>query len=90
MAFGIEPSSLFKSVTPSDTIPLQYGTGTTSNTYNQLKARALYIGVAGNVAVKDDNGNTTTFSNVPVGLLRVSPAYVMATNTTATSIVALF
>ena len=54
-----------------------------------FKARALWIGVAGNVAVKSAAANpTVTFSNVPVGWLEVSCTHVMAA-TTASSIIAV-
>jgi hypothetical protein len=53
--------------------------------------RGLWIGVAGNVAIiaKDDTA-AVTLTGVPIGLLPVQAKRVMATNTTATTIVALF
>ncbi len=57
-----------------------------------VNARALYIGGAGNVAIKTDAAATAvTFIAPPVGtVLKVQSYIVMSTNTTATNIVALF
>lgn len=66
-------------VTPSDSTALSNATS------------GLYIGGAGDVAVTMVSGNTVTFKAVPVGtVLKVSVTKVMATNTTATNIVALY
>lgn len=66
-------------VTPSDTVALAYD------------CIGLWVGVTGNVAVTMQDGSKATFTAVPSGtLLPVSPAFVNATNTTATGIVALF
>lgn len=65
-------------VTPSDTVPLS------------IVARGLYIGAAGNVAVLTTGGDTVTFVAAPTGtVLPISVQKVLATGTTATSIVAL-
>lgn len=65
------------SVTPSDATILP-------------TTRALWIGVTGNVAVVDADGNTVTIPNVPVGVLPVQVTKVMSTNTTATNILAMY
>ena len=53
--------------------------------------RALYIGVTGNVAVTMFNGDNVTFVGVPAGqFLPIRVKKVLATNTTATDIVALY
>lgn len=53
------------------------------------QARTLWIGTAGNVAVKHHPaGSAVTYTNVPVGWFDVSCTHVMATNTTASGIVA--
>lgn len=64
-------------VTPSDATILQ-------------TTRALYIGTTGNVAVTMTDGNVVTFNAVPVGMLQVQVTKVMATNTTASTILALY
>ena len=70
-------------VTKSDTIDLD------------LYAKALYIGVTGDVAIvtagdRTSAGTAVTFTAVPVGILAVQVRRVMSTNTTATNIVALY
>ena len=53
--------------------------------------RALYIGVTGNVAVvMAEDSSAVTFIAVPVGILPVQVTKVMSTNTTASSILALY
>lgn len=53
-------------------------------------ARALYIGVTGDVKVRTWGGSVVTFTAVPVGFMPVSVVRVFATGTTASSIVALW
>lgn len=54
-------------------------------------ARALYIGGAGNAVVVLENDSAITFSNLSAGsILPVRCKRVNSTDTTATSIVALF
>lgn len=78
-AYDTPPISA-SAVTPSDGTPLANN------------CRGLYIGGVGNVSVKLGNDSTAVaFSNVPAGtILPGNYTYVMATGTTATSIVALF
>lgn len=65
------------SVTPSDATVLQ-------------KTRALYVGGAGNMAVRI-GGSTILFSGIPAGtVLELEVDQVQATNTTATLITALY
>lgn len=54
--------------------------------------RALYIGGAGDVAVKFyGNDTAVTFAGVAAGtVLPIRPVRVMSTNTTATNIVAIY
>jgi hypothetical protein len=59
-------------------------------------AKALYVGVTGNINVitADDStngglGTPVLFSNIPVGWFPVQVRAVMATSTTATNIVGL-
>ncbi len=64
-------------VTPSDSTELS-------------NVRALYVGVAGDLAVVMKNGGAAvTFKNAPIGTLPIRVTKVMATNTTATNILAL-
>ena len=52
---------------------------------------ALYIGGAGAVAVTTEVGSVVTFAAVPVGtMLQIRASKVMATNTTATLILAMY
>jgi len=53
-------------------------------------SRGLYVGTTGNIAVRmADDGNTITFTSVPVGILPIQVDMVMSTNTTASNIIAL-
>lgn len=48
---------------------------------------AIYVGGAGDVAVKGKSGVAVTFKNVPAGtIIPISINFVMSTNTTATNI----
>ncbi len=73
------PASRLRAVTPSDTVSLPFA------------SKAIYVGGAGNIAIRAVNDAApVVLSGVPAGtVLRVRAAYVMATNTTATNIVAL-
>ncbi len=54
-------------------------------------ARALYIGVAGNVALETTEGTVLTFVGLLAGsILPVRTIRVNSTDTTATNIIALF
>lgn len=78
----IYPARQAAAVTKSDTVMLTFG-----------RCRSLYVGGAGDIAVKfAETGETAvTFTGVPAGsILPVSCKYVMSTNTTATAIVALY
>ncbi len=69
----------FVAITPSDSTKLMPG------------AVGMFVGGAGNVAVQDREGGTVTFTAVPAGtFMPISPFRVMATNTTATLIIALY
>ncbi len=75
-----QPADDAAAVTPSDvaTLPIK-------------PARALHIGGAGNVKVVTARGSTVTFVGLTAGqLLPVRVTQVFATDTTATSIVALY
>lgn len=74
-----DPASTVFPVAPSNTVDLLFLT------------TALYVGTAGNVAVRDRRtGATVVFRNVPAGaILPIRVARVLATGTTATDIVGL-
>jgi hypothetical protein len=73
------PAGGGEAVTPSDTV-------STTTPF-----RALYVGVTGNVVVLLLSGAVLTFIAVPAGsILPVSGSRVNSTNTTASSIVALW
>ena len=66
-------------VTPSDTVDI-----------TDLPD-ALYVGVVGNVSIKDAAGTTITFVGVAAGsILPIRARRVMSTLTTASSILALY
>jgi len=72
-----DPGQDAAAVTPSDTV--------------EIDARALYIGVAGDVKIKTALGSDVTFVGIGAGtILPVRAKIVFATGTTATSIVAIF
>jgi len=54
------------------------------------KFRGLYVGVTGNIVIQHVSGVSVTYMAVPVGLLPVAGYRVMATGTTAASLVALY
>jgi hypothetical protein len=53
-------------------------------------ARALWIGVSGDVKLTTICGDTVVIPAVPVGLLPIAARRVYATGTTATSVFALY
>lgn len=65
-------------VTPSDSTDL-----------SKVANKGLYVGGTGNISVVTGSGQTVTFLSVPVGFFPVSVKRVLATNTTATNLVAL-
>jgi len=52
--------------------------------------RAIWVGVAGNIAVRMRGGNLVTFTGVPVGLLPIQVDKILATGTTATTMLAIW
>lgn len=62
-------------VVPSDTVEQNFA--------------ALFIGVAGHVSIVTRSDRTVQFTNVAIGILRVSGKKVMLTGTGASGIVAL-
>lgn len=73
------PAGYADAVTPSDTVNLAQD------------ARALYVGVGGNITVFLIDNTAVLFANVPAGfILPVRARRVNATGTTASSIVAMY
>lgn len=67
-------------VTPSDSVDLAAG-----------PTKGLYVGGAGNVAVQMQDGSSVTFTALAVGVFHnISVKRVLATGTTAASIIALY
>lgn len=84
-----QPARRAIAVTPSDTKDVTNATGDNAPYY----AKALYIGVTGDVAIvaaADAVGTSVTFKAVPVGWFPVQVRRVMSTGTTATNIVGLY
>jgi hypothetical protein len=74
-----EPADHLQAITPSDTTILDVPT------------RGIYVGVAGDVSVTDEFGHTVVFLAVPVGVvLPVRVKRILATNTTATNLIAMW
>lgn len=73
---------------------LGYAAITPSDSASQTTSvRAIYVGVSGDVAVKSPyDSAAVTFKSVPVGWLTlpIPVLFVMATNTTATNLIAAF
>lgn len=85
---AISPASKFSAVTKSDTAILSY---TNADGTILHRARGFMIGGAGDIALVNDAGTAVVFKGLPSGsIISVSSEYVMATDTTATDIVALF
>jgi hypothetical protein len=65
-------------ITPSDTADMA------------RTPRAIYVGGAGNVAVRSREGNDVTFTAPPVGtVLHIAPVRVLVTGTSATLLIGL-
>lgn len=73
------PASSFSAVIPSDVADLPRGV-----------TRAIFVGEAGVVAVRDSDGNTVEFLSGASQYHPLRVARVMATATTAGSIIALY
>jgi len=91
---AILPSTRFKAITKSDTVLQSYACATQSSGVAKPLTvtgfKAIYVGGAGDVYVKNDAGTSVAFQNVPAGsLLPISGVYVTAA-TTATNLVCVF
>ena len=76
----------------NDTSTASNGAAVTPSDSTELAGvRALYVGVAGNVAVVMAGGASLTFVGAAAGsILPLRVTKVMSTNTTATNIIALY
>lgn len=82
----IDPSFQFALVTPSDTVVLKYDRKT-------ARCKGIAFGGAGDLAIKDDVGNTVVIPGgaLATGIIHpVSTDLILSTGTTATEIVAFF
>lgn len=82
-------------VTPSDTAILKYPTaetpyGTAQTIDEPAQTRGISCAVAGNVAIKNDQGASVTIFLSAGAIHPISTYQIMSTNTTATGIVAYF
>lgn len=68
----------WEELTPSDTVAIE------------PFPVAIFVGTAGDVEAKGDDGVSATFVAVAGQTLSIQPRYVMATGTTATNLVALY
>jgi len=75
----VGPAQYAVAVTPSDSTNFSFG-----------QARALYVGVAGDITLDTPNNTTVLFKAVQVGILPVAAVRVRAAGTAATNIVALY
>lgn len=79
--------------TPNDhTVPAYHAIAVVPHNSTNLAqpARAIYVGVAGDVTLVTISGETVTFTACPVGILPVMTRRVNSTGTAATNIVALW
>lgn len=78
---------------PTGTMPGYDGAAVTPSDSADLTtpARALYIGVAGNVKLKTIMGTTLEFVGIQAGtILPIQTKFVFSTSTTATNIIAIW
>lgn len=89
MSWMLASSDEFKAITPSDTVLLTYPNDQGDEITK--KCKGIYVGGAGNLAIKNSAGNAITYIGVLAGVTYpFSTNQVMATNTTATNMVAIF
>ena len=73
------PANVLAAVTPDDAADLPHGT-----------SRALYVGTGGTVAVMDTVGNVVTLNTLDAQYHPIRVRRVLATDTTAQGIIALY
>lgn len=77
----------------SDLVPCEYAAAIVPSDATVLATptRGIWVGVTGNLAVRMSGvGDLVTFSNVPVGMLAIAVDKVLATGTTATTMIAVW
>lgn len=85
MAYQRLQSAKFKTITPSDTDDIKYGSS------NVEQSVGLYVGGSGDIQVMSSKGDIVVFRNIIQGsFLPILVKRVYATNTTATDIVGLW
>ena len=70
-----KPATTWTAVTPSDSVDVTY--------------RAIWVNVAGNIALRDHQDNDETFAVAANTLLPLQPKRVLSTGTTASGIIGL-
>jgi len=75
MSGETKPAVRWSSITPNDSVDIVY--------------RAIWINVAGNIALRDRDGNDETFTVTAGTLLPMQPTRVLATGTSASGIIGL-
>lgn len=79
-----------QSLTPRSAVAITKSDSTTYDGSNGGQINGIYVGGTGDVAVVTANGETVTFSAVPVGtILPITVSKIMSTNTTATLMLGL-
>ena len=77
----IRPGMMFKNVTPAD------GTRIQDADSNDVLTRGILLGVAGDIAIKDQDNTTVVISGLAAGVIHPISTYeILATGTTATDI----
>ena len=80
---SIDPSYQFGAITPSNTAILTYNG-------KPQKTKAIYIGGAGDLVVKNELGTTVTFQNLPAAsMIPISVSQVLAA-TSCTLLIGLY
>lgn len=77
----IRPGMNFKNVTPHDSNRIQDADS------NDVLTRGILLGVAGDIAVKDQDNTTVVISGLAAGVIHpISTYQIMSTSTTASDI----
>lgn len=80
---NLVPALYFKNVTPSDSARIQ------DSNSNDILTRGILLGVAGDIAIKDQNNDTVIISGLAAGVIHPISTYQImsaSSGTTATDI----